>query len=88
LLYTSVHLFNEDRTTFFPGTGGLCENTLCEDPIYPGGILNVPCAHANLTSDDWRSLYLTQVFPRLSAFKPDILFVSAGFDAHEGDPIH
>ena len=32
-------------------------------------------------------LYAAQVVPALRAFKPDLLMISAGFDAHEQDPL-
>lgn len=33
------------------------------------------------------ALYEQQVLPRLRAFKPDLLLISAGFDLHESDPL-
>lgn len=35
----------------------------------------------------FRALYETKVFPALNAFKPDLLMISAGFDAHRDDPL-
>ena len=37
---------------------------------------------------NWRSRFQKIVFPRLLEFKPDFIFISAGFDAHEKDLIH
>ncbi len=37
-------------------------------------------------SDEFKKLYETKVFPAVDAFKPDLLLVSAGFDAHKADP--
>jgi len=38
-------------------------------------------------SDSFKTLYETKVFPALAAFKPDLLMISAGFDAHKDDPL-
>ncbi len=34
-----------------------------------------------------RQVYETQVFPKLRAFKPELILISAGFDAHRDDPL-
>ena len=36
----------------------------------------------------WRNYFRHEVFPRLMAFKPDMIFISAGFDAHRKDLIN
>ena len=84
---SSDNQFKSD-TIFFPGTGSLDENTKTSDPIYPGGILNVPIKPGGATSQNWRQKFTTEVFERLIKFKPDFIFISAGFDAHENDHIH
>lgn len=35
---------------------------------------------------DYRALVENEILPELEAFKPDMVFISAGFDAHEDDP--
>jgi acetoin utilization deacetylase AcuC-like enzyme len=35
----------------------------------------------------FREAYEAQVFPRLIAHKPDLILISAGFDAHRRDPL-
>ena len=50
--------------------------------------MNVPIALGAMTSSNWRQQFTEKVFPRLIEFKPDIIFCSAGFDAHELDAIH
>jgi len=54
----------------------------------PGGGLavNVPLA-AGSGSEAFREAYAGTILPRLRAFAPDFLMVSAGFDAHAADPI-
>lgn len=74
---------------FYPGTGGVEENTTeDQEEVYPGGILNVPLGLGHASAATWRKEFTEQVFPRLCEFQPDILFLSAGFDAHEEDHIH
>ena len=34
-----------------------------------------------------REAYLAKILPALDNFAPDLLFISAGFDAHRGDPL-
>eukprot|EP01034_Spumella_vulgaris_P022232 gene22231-28346_t len=36
----------------------------------------------------WRNYFRTEIFPRLTAFEPDMIFISAGFDAHRRDTIN
>ena len=36
----------------------------------------------------WRNYFREQIFPRLMEFKPDCIFISAGFDAHRKDEIN
>ncbi|MEL7203459.1 MAG: histone deacetylase family protein [Pseudomonadota bacterium] len=66
-------------------------------PLWPGSgaasetgdhnnVLNIPLAPGT-GSDGFRSKYEGMVFPALEEFKPEMLFISAGFDAHEADPL-
>lgn len=41
----------------------------------------------NSGSESFRSLYEKKVFPALARFAPDLLMISAGFDAHRSDPL-
>jgi hypothetical protein len=43
---------------------------------------------ARQTSAEFRHKVSTELLPRLEAFKPDILFLSAGFDGHVDDLYH
>lgn len=56
--------------------------------IYPGGVLNVPLPPSIASGMKWRHSFQSYVFPRLMAFKPDFILISAGFDAHESDHLH
>jgi len=66
-------------------------------PLYPGSgdaqergsdgqILNIPLK-ASGGSAAMRAEYAAQVFPALRAFAPQMILISAGFDAHEDDPL-
>jgi acetoin utilization deacetylase AcuC-like enzyme len=81
-------IFKEDPSVFyasthqmplFPGTGAPGETGM-------GNILNVPLA-AGSGADAMREAYLTRIIPALADFAPDLLLLSAGFDAHERDPL-
>jgi len=41
----------------------------------------------NSTRPQWRDTLRSLAFPRINKFKPDIIFISAGFDGHEKDSI-
>ncbi len=51
-----------------------------------GFTLNIPLA-AGAKDDEIERKYAEQVMPALRSFKPDLLMISAGFDAHELDPL-
>ena len=66
-------------------------------PLYPGSgkpeergahgqILNLPL-RAGSGGAEMRALYERVVFPALEAWKPELLLISAGFDAHADDPL-
>lgn len=41
----------------------------------------------NSGSEQFRSLYNQKIFPALTRFTPDLILISAGFDAHKDDPL-
>ena len=51
-----------------------------------GNVLNVPLP-GGTGSAVFRAEYEAKVFPRIEQFKPELLLISAGFDAHEDDPL-
>ncbi|EEE36019.1 histone deacetylase family protein [Rhodobacteraceae bacterium KLH11] len=66
-------------------------------PLWPGSgrpdetgayetVLNIPLAPAS-GGAEMRAAYAAQAFPRLRAFKPELIIISAGFDAHQDDPL-
>ena len=73
IFFVSLH-----QWPFYPGSGGPGTNV--------GTIVNVPLPAG---SDDlvYRGAFETVVEPAVRAFDPDLLIVSAGFDAHVDDPL-
>ncbi len=66
-------------------------------PLWPGSgrpdetgayetILNIPLAPGT-GGAEMRAAYEAQAFPRLRAFRPELIIISAGFDAHQDDPL-
>ncbi|MEZ3115337.1 histone deacetylase family protein [Halobaculum sp. MBLA0147] len=78
VFYASVH---EDG--IYPGSGGLSETG---EGAGAGTTLNVPLA-AGAGDDDYLHVLEEAIVPALVAYDPDLLLVSAGFDAHRHDPI-
>lgn len=64
----------------WPGTGAANETGAHEN------VLNIPL-EPETTGDTMRAVYSETVFPRLRAFSPELIIVSAGFDAHRDDPL-
>jgi len=65
-----------------------------QHPFYPGGYRpNVPGQRVNVPlasgtgSEEFRSEILGNWIPALNKFKPQMIFISAGFDAHKEDPL-
>ncbi len=78
VLYVSSHQF-----PFYPGTGAADEVGTGEGK---GFTVNVPL-EAGATDADYDLVYRDAVCPVLDQFAPQLLIVSAGFDAHERDPL-
>jgi acetoin utilization deacetylase AcuC-like enzyme len=78
----SSQQYRGHASTFYPGTGSIEENTPSDVNIYPGGILNVPITPGQATGSNWRKEFTEKILPRVYEFKPDLILVSAGFDAH------
>jgi acetoin utilization deacetylase AcuC-like enzyme len=74
LFYGSTH-----QMPLFPGTGAAYETGV-------GNVFNAPL-HAGDGSKRFRDAYGARILPALDAFRPDLLLISAGFDAHRDDPL-
>ena len=89
ILFVSTHVYIEDDPkTFFPYTGSVENNTKKDDDLYPGGILNVPFGVKNNNPKEYRNIFKLKIIPRLYKFRPDLIFISAGFDGHENEIIN
>ncbi|MBW4443038.1 MAG: histone deacetylase [Plectolyngbya sp. WJT66-NPBG17] len=64
----------------YPGTGHPAETGLYQN------VLNLPIAPGS-TIEDYQPLFEKKVIPFLSEFQPDLLIVSAGYDANHADPL-
>ena len=74
ILYCSTH-----QMPLYPGTGDPSETGV-------GNIVNVPLAPGD-GSVAFRRAFAAAVIPAVDAFRPDLVVISAGFDAHARDPL-
>ncbi len=74
LLFASSHQY-----PYYPGTGAASETGV-------GNIFNLPLASGS-GSTEFRAGFEDQILPALRAFRPELILVSAGFDAHARDPL-
>ena len=74
-----VHFFSSHQMPLYPGSGAASETGV-------GNILNMPLAMMD-GSDAFRRVWTQLALPRLAAFDPDLIMVSAGFDGHRDDPL-
>ena len=89
ILFISTHIYDEDNpNSFYPFSGGIETNTNKNDDLYPGGIYNIPFKLKRNLPYEYRNILRTKIIPRLYKFKPDIIFLSAGFDGHENEIIN
>jgi acetoin utilization deacetylase AcuC-like enzyme len=73
--YASTHQFPN-----YPGTGRRQERGAHDN------VVNVPIAPGG-AGDVFRAGFTGDILPALTAFRPDFILVSAGFDAHKSDPL-
>ena len=69
---------NSKMSGIFPGR--------CGDTSPHEGVLNVPLG-VRVTSHAVGNALISKVTPRVEAFAPDLIILSAGFDAHKSDPM-
>jgi acetoin utilization deacetylase AcuC-like enzyme len=63
----------------YPGTGARAERgvgNVCNAPLAPGA-----------GSEEFRAAMEKVVLPAIAAFRPELIMISAGFDAHRLDPL-
>jgi acetoin utilization deacetylase AcuC-like enzyme len=78
VLYISLHQF-----PYFPGTGGEIEKGQGKGLGYN---INIPLVPGS-GDEDFRAAFQEIIIPALSNYKPELLLISAGFDAHRDDPL-
>jgi acetoin utilization deacetylase AcuC-like enzyme len=75
VMYCSTH-----QMPLFPGTGAVIEsgeyNTVVNAPLRPGD-----------GAEKFRDAFESRILPRLNEFQPELVIISAGFDAHYRDPL-
>ena len=75
VMYCSTH-----QMPLFPGTGAIGEsgdyNTVVNAPLRPGD-----------GAEKFRDAFDSRILPRLAEFQPELVIISAGFDAHYRDPL-
>lgn len=74
LFFASTH-----QMPLFPGTGALSETGV-------GNIWNAPLRDGD-GGEKFRDAMESRILPSLRNFSPDLVIISAGFDAHEADPL-
>ncbi len=75
ILFASTH-----QAPLYPGTGGTHETGA------HGNILNKPLP-AGAGGPEFRRVMERDIMPALDDFAPEMVFISAGFDAHRADPL-
>jgi acetoin utilization deacetylase AcuC-like enzyme len=75
VMYCSTH-----QMPLFPGTGAIGESgehdTIVNAPLRPGD-----------DGEVFRAAFESRILPRLADFRPELIIISAGFDAHMRDPL-
>ncbi len=74
LFYASTH-----QSPLYPGTGAASETGV-------GNIVNRPL-RPQAGSHEFRQAMSREILPALAAFAPEMVLISAGFDAHRADPL-
>ena len=74
VLYCSTH-----QMPLYPGTGAASETGA-------GNIVNAPL-DPDSGGREFKDAFRTRILPALERFRPDLVIVSAGFDAHHRDPL-
>jgi acetoin utilization deacetylase AcuC-like enzyme len=78
ILFISSHQY-----PFYPGTGNIREIGKGEAE---GKVINIPL-EAGVGDNGFKKVYEEIVLPALRRFNPDLMLVSAGYDAHWDDPL-
>ncbi|KAF5828661.1 hypothetical protein DUNSADRAFT_17277 [Dunaliella salina] len=82
VMYMSLH--RHDHGSFYPGTGAAHEVGMGPGRGYT---VNVAWDSGGIQNGDYLAAFTHLLLPIAYEFAPDLIIVSAGFDAAEGDPI-
>jgi len=82
LVWNEEHIFfaSTQQMPLFPGSGA------ADEIGAHGQIMNVPLP-AGSDGSLFRQKMATQILPAIDAWQPEMVFISAGFDAHRNDPL-
>ena len=82
MFWSDAHLFygSTHQMPLFPGTGEVSEEGVAHN------IVNAPLRRGD-DSYQFREAFESRILPALRNFSPDLVIVSAGFDAHRNDPV-
>lgn len=75
----SLFLASIHQMPLYPGSGAADETGV-------GNIVNAPVA-PHVAREAWRATFAGGLMPPLEAFRPDLILISAGVDAHRRDPL-
>jgi acetoin utilization deacetylase AcuC-like enzyme len=78
VLYVSTHQY-----PFYPGSGATSETGFGAGQ---GATLNCPM-FAGAGDSEYELAWREKILPQIDAFKPEFVLISAGFDAHQADPL-
>lgn len=79
----SVFFFSVHQSPLYPGTGAVHERGEGEGF---GTTLNAPLPPRS-GNDEYLAVFEKRLVPAVWEFRPEFVFISAGFDAHEADPL-
>lgn len=82
VLYISLHVYNNG--TFYPN-GPYGDHLHCGEGLGLGKNVNIPWATHGMGDGDYMYAFQQVVMPIALEFNPDLVIISAGFDAAEGD---
>jgi len=78
VLYVSTHQY-----PYYPGTGAASERG---EGRGKGTVVNCPM-RAGATDSAYELAFMERIIPALEAYAPEVILISAGFDAHRDDPL-
>ena len=86
------HIFESDSSIFYislhqfphyPGTGSISETGIGKGR---GTTMNCPMPPGS-GNKDYQNVFKDKILPEVANFKPEVILISAGFDAHKDDPL-